>query len=110
MVLSFRTDEERALFNQVICETDECNPVKQGIVCHSFVSHSKGRRTSGPRKGEQRQRRGYKEVVLVSHYRKFYQLNLAPLDQWVTEVFEGNNNPYIDADYLREQIKFEFGL
>jgi hypothetical protein len=104
-MLKFRTDEDRALYEQITAECDQFNPVKQSIVCHAFVSRSKGRRN-----GKQRIRRSVKEVQLVSHYRQFYQLHRAPLDEWVTEVYEGNFNPFIDADYLREQIKTEFGL
>ena len=109
-MLKFQNDEDRLLFEEIGRETDQTNPVKQSITCHAFVSRSKGRRTSGPRKGQQRQRGGYKEVQLVSHFRKFHSLHRAPLDEWVTEVFEGDSNPFIDADYLREQIKIEFKL
>lgn len=108
MVIKFRDEVDKALF----LELDQFNPVRQGITCHAFVSRSKGLRTSGPRKGQQRLRGGYKEVQLVRHYRKYYSLHRAPLDEWVTEIFQGirETSTELDADYLREEIKTEFGL
>jgi hypothetical protein len=101
-------DEDRELFE----ELDQFNPIKSNITCHAFVSRSKGLRTSGPRKGQQRLRGGYKEVTLVRYYKRFHSLHRAPLDEWVTEIFQGikETTGDMDADYLKEEIKREFEL
>jgi hypothetical protein len=66
----------------------------------------------GPGRASKGRGGGYKEVTLVRYYKRFHSLHRAPLDEWVTEIFQGQKETTgdLDADYLKEEIKREFEL